>query len=559
MAEYVRKQVRSFQQTVKDKRKLSGWIIPRQQSSFADEGTWTNIDMDVTPLERQTWGPWTMFGFWFSDALNAQGWEAPAAILAVGLTWREAVYCIILGNLVTTIPLVLNGAVGARLHIPFPVAMRSSFGWYFSRFAVVTRMITALFWHAIQTYTGSTAITQCIRAIWPSYLDLPNHLPSSAGITSQQLLSHFIFWSIQFPFLLTPPHKLKWFFVFKAVVVLVSSVAVVIAMTLEAGGTGDIWRQEDAVTGETRSWLILSSMSSITGSWATMATNIPDFTRYLDRPNGVYWQVVFLPAIQIVLGLFGIIATSAAKVVYGRYIWDPVALAGEWQGPSGRAGAFFVGFTWCVAQIGTNLSANVISCANDLTSLFPKYINIRRGVVLTTVTAAWIMVPWKIVSSASSLLTFMSGLGIFLAPISAILGADFWVVKRRRVDVPALYRAHGGYRYNHAGTNWRAVVAFLVSVVPNIPGMAATVNPSLTGKVRGAVKIYSIFYLWGFSSAFAAYCLLSVVFPARETLVRETVSGDAEVFPQEMSDESRSLSTRDPEKKADTSIGVDSV
>jgi NCS1 family nucleobase:cation symporter-1 len=469
------------------------------------------------------------------------------------------------GNLVTTIPLVLNGAVGARLHIPFPVAMRSSFGWYFSRFAVVVRMITALFWHAIQTYTGSTAITQCIRAIWPSYLDLPNHLPASAGITSQQLLSHFIFWSIQFPILLTPPHKLRWFFVFKAVVVMVSSVAVVIAMTKSAGGTGDIWRQEygPGVTGATRRWLILSSMSSITGGWATMATNIPDFTRYLRQEKGVYWQVAFLPCIQIVLGMFGIITTSAAKVLYGQYIWDPVALAGEWQGPAGRAGAFFVGFTWCVAQIGTNLSANVVSCANDMTSLFPKYINIRRGVILTTVTAAWIMVPWKIISSASSLLTFMSGLGIFLAPIAAILGADFWVVKGRHVDVPALYRARGRYRYNEAGINWRAAVAFLVSIVPNIPGMASTVNPSLTATVAGAVKIYDIFYLWGFFSAFAVYSLLSIVFPAAETLVPATVSGDpvasndtldgCEVDPEESETPSR-----DPEKSA-TSIGVNSV
>jgi len=423
--------------------------------------------------------------------------------------------------------------MGANLHIPFPVAMRSSFGWYFSRFAIVVRMATALFWHAIQTYTGSTAITQCIRAIWPSYLNIPNHLPASAGITSQQLLSHFIFWSIQLPFLLTPPHKLKWFFSFKAAVVLISSVGVVIAMTSKAHGTGDIWNQSYGVPpGAKRNWLILSSMSSITGSWATMATNIPDFTRYLDRPKGVYWQVAFLPVIQIILGLFGIICTSAAKVVYGYYIWDPVSLAAEWKdGPGNRAGAFFVGFTWCVAQIGTNLSANVISCANDLTSLCPRYINIRRGVILTTITAGWIMVPWKIISSAASLLSFMSGLGIFLAPIAAIMGADYWIVKRKHVDVPALYRAHGRYRY-HArwGTNWRAVVAFFISVVPNIPGMAASVNPSLAPSVGSAVKIYDIFYLWGFFSAFVVYSLLGRLFPATETLVPETISGDDVYF-----------------------------
>jgi nucleobase:cation symporter-1, NCS1 family len=47
------------------------------------------------------------------------------------------------------IPMVLNGAVGADLHVNFAVASRSSFGFYLSRVAVVIRMITALFWHGM--------------------------------------------------------------------------------------------------------------------------------------------------------------------------------------------------------------------------------------------------------------------------------------------------------------------------------------------------------------------------------------------------------------------------
>lgn len=202
-----------------------------------------------------------------------------------------------------------------------------------------------------------------------------------------------------------------------------------------------------------------------------MATNIPDFTRYLKSDKGVYWQVIILPAIQLVLGAFGIISCSSAKVVYGEYIWDPLALAARWDGPSGRCGAFFVGLTWVVAQIGTNVSANVISCANDLTCLFPKFMNLRRGAIFATVIAAWIMQPWKIIYSASSLLTFMSGLGVFLAPIASLLGADYWVTHRQKYHVPDLYRARGRYRYNSVGTNWRAVIAFLVSLIPNLPGL----------------------------------------------------------------------------------------
>src|ERR1700761_3678842 len=87
------------------------------------------------------------------------------------------------GSIVDTLPLMLNGIIGAHYHIPFPVAARSSFGFYFSRFAIVTRAITALFWHAIQTWTGSLAMYQILRAIWPSFRNIPNAFPESAGLT----------------------------------------------------------------------------------------------------------------------------------------------------------------------------------------------------------------------------------------------------------------------------------------------------------------------------------------------------------------------------------------
>lgn len=81
-----------IQEEAKGKSKVSGWVLARQTTSFADEGTWTNIDADVTPIERRTWTSFTVLGFWFSDALNAQGWEGPSSIIQLGLTWKEAIY-----------------------------------------------------------------------------------------------------------------------------------------------------------------------------------------------------------------------------------------------------------------------------------------------------------------------------------------------------------------------------------------------------------------------------------------------------------------------------------
>ncbi|KAK9476899.1 permease for cytosine/purines, uracil, thiamine, allantoin-domain-containing protein [Lipomyces japonicus] len=502
----------------------SSWALPKQQSSCAPPEVWTNKDNDVTPASRRTWTSLTILGFWFSDALNMQGWEGPSSVISIGLTWREALLAQAVAMIIISIPLVLNGAIGSALHVPYPVAARSGFGYQFAKFAVVVRMVTALFWHAIQTYSGSFALTLCIAAIWPSYLRIPNHIPDHIGLTTQQMVSHLLFWLIQLPVLMISPHKLRWFFMFKAIVVSACCIGVAAGMCKFAQSSGDIWKQEPRIHGSARAWMILTCMMSNAGGWATMATNIPDFTRYMNGRKGQYWQAFFLPVITIFLALMAIIGTSASKVVYDEYIWDPTVLASKWTGPKGRCASFFVGFSWVVGQIGTNLSANVITAANDLTSLFPKYINIRRGAFIATVIGGWVMQPWKIVYSASQLLTFMAGLAVFLAPVAAVLSSDFWIVKRKKIDIPALYDPKGRYEYWH-GINWRAVVAFVVALTPNLPGLANSVQPSLNLS-GGIIHVWDINYLYGFTSAATVYVTLSKLFPAHETLIDEMITED---------------------------------
>ena len=112
MTTYLRERVDRTKANIQRKRTPAGWIIPKQATSFADPDKWSNVDSDVTPPNRRTWTTLTVLGFWISDALNAQGWQAPSSIIAVGLTWREAVYCIILGSMIDVIPLIMNGAIG---------------------------------------------------------------------------------------------------------------------------------------------------------------------------------------------------------------------------------------------------------------------------------------------------------------------------------------------------------------------------------------------------------------------------------------------------------------
>ena len=297
----------------------------------------------------------------------------------------------------------------------------------------------------------------------------------------------------------------------------------------KAGGTGEIFAARATVTGSTKSYLFLSSMSAVTGTWCTLTCNIPDFSRYARSSKGQFIQLPFLPIIFTLCAVIGIVTTSATTVIYGETIWNPVVIIGKWMenGHGGRAAAFFAATSWYIAQVGTNITANSISAANDLTVLFPKYINIQRGCVIAAIIGGWVIVPWKVLSSAQTFLSFMGGYAVFLAPIAGILAADYWLVKKQRYDVPACYDPNGRYRYWY-GVNWRAVLAMLVSVGPNLPGLAYSImlNADGTNPVKitaGAKNLFTFDWLYGFTMSVFVYTTLGLLVPAEGTSIQRTI------------------------------------
>ena len=363
-----------------------------------------------------------------------------------------------------------------------------------------------------------------LRAWAPSYNDIPNALPASAGITTQGMLSYFLFWIIQLPLLLIHPTKLRPLFWIKLVAAPTAALATMGWCVREAGGGGEIFALRPTVTGSRYAWLWLSCMSSVTGNWSTLAVNIPDFTRYARTARGQAVQLPFMPVVFTLCGVLGIVTTSASKVFSGTYLWNPLDIIAIWldHGPGGRCAAFFAALAWYIAQVGTNITANSISAANDLTVLCPRWVNIRRGCVIAAVIGGWAIVPWKILSSAQTFLAFMGGYAVFLGPIAGIMAADYWLVKRGHVDVPGLYDPRGRYRYK-GGCNWRAAAAFLIPVAPLLPGLGQSITPESVHIGSGLSNLYSFNWLFGFVCSIVLYTALSHAFPAKDTLLDETV------------------------------------
>ncbi|EEB94839.1 hypothetical protein MPER_06284, partial [Moniliophthora perniciosa FA553] len=134
------------------------------------------------------------------------------SMIALGLSYREVIPCIFIGNLIIAIALTANATIGAVLHVPFSIICRASFGvsdgaW----FPIVSRLILGLIYFGINTQILSSCVHVMLSAIWPSFRIFPNQIPPYIGITTSEMIAYVVAWTIQFPFLVIPPVRKKYY------------------------------------------------------------------------------------------------------------------------------------------------------------------------------------------------------------------------------------------------------------------------------------------------------------------------------------------------------------
>jgi NCS1 family nucleobase:cation symporter-1 len=153
-----------------------------------------------------------------------------------------------------------------------------------------------------------------------------------------------------------------------------------------------------------------------------------------------------------------------------------------------------------IATISTNIAANVVSPANDFAHIAPRHISFKTGAMITGVLGVAIM-PWKLLASADSyIFEWLVGYSALLGPIAGIMIADYWIVRKKALDVPDLYRVDGRY----AGVNWVAMLALVLGVAPNVAGFLGAVKV-LKGEPTMWDAIYPYAWFTGFIVAGGVY------------------------------------------------------
>jgi cytosine/uracil/thiamine/allantoin permease len=185
-----------------------------------------------------------------------------------------------------------------------------------------------------------------------------------------------------------------------------------------------------------------------------------------------------------------------------------------------RAAKFFVSASFILATIGNQVAAGTYPFSNDITGMAPKYINIFRATVFISIFCI-ISTPWNIIKNAAGLLAFLSGYSCLMGPLAGTMVCDYYLIKKRKLDIDQLYTDRGIYWYS-GGWNWRAYVSFILGFAPLLPGFAKSIEPTLN--VGGAWKIYSFAWIFGFFLSLSVhYVICTYISVPTESLVEFAV------------------------------------
>jgi NCS1 family nucleobase:cation symporter-1 len=466
-----------------------------------DNPLW-NEDLAPSSAAQRTWSATHYAALWVSMVVSVPAYMLASGLMSEGMNWWQAVLTVFLGNLIVLVPMILVGHAGAKHGIPYPVLARVSFGVRGAQLPAILRAIVACGWFGIQTWLGGQAIYTILNVIAGNALQ-GDPLPG-LGINGGQLGCFLLFWALHIYFIAKGTESIRWMETASAPLLLLSALALVWWAWSNAGGFGPMLSapSQFATDGKKAGqfWSVFwPSLTAMVGYWATLALNIPDFTRFArSQRDQIVGQALGLPLPMGLLALVAVLVTSSTVAIYGEAIWDPVALTGK----MGGVAVVIALLALIVATITTNLAANVVSPAYDFSNLAPRRISFKIGGYITA-GIGLAMFPWKILETTKGyIFTWLIGYGGLLGPIAGIMLIDYFLIRKTEINHDALFAADGEYGYSK-GWNMRAVIALVLGVLPNLPGFLQT-----AGFIDGVAPLFEVLYTYAWFVGLAISALV---------------------------------------------------
>jgi NCS1 family nucleobase:cation symporter-1 len=359
------------------------------------------------------------------------------------------------------------------------------------------------------------AIDVLVGLMWPRWNEISG---TFLGVAAHTWIAFFFFWLVQVYFIVAGLEGIKHLESWASPLLLLGGIALLWWCSAKAGGLGKVLDASSALRKQQSNfWAIFPAfLTGSVGYWATLSTNIPDFTRYArSQKSQMLGQALGLPTTMTLFAFIGIATTSATLLIYGRAIPNPIDLMKEF---TSIAVVLFATVVIFFAQLTTNMAANVVSPSNDFSNLNPRVISYVGGGLITAVIGI-LMMPWKLMATAGNyVFVWLIGYSGLMGAIGGIMICDYWLMRRQKLALRELFDPRGRYSYGGGGINWRAMAALLVAVAPCVPGFL----DAATGGRIVVPDFFKTLYTYAWFITFAiGFALYAILMAGHESLRRD--------------------------------------
>ncbi|QGK68776.1 NCS1 family nucleobase:cation symporter-1 [Allosaccharopolyspora coralli] len=447
-----------------------------------------SYDLAPTKKEGRRWGSYNVFTLWANDVHSLGNYTFAIGLFALGLNVWGILLAFVLASVLLFLLLTLSGYMGHKTGVPFPVMSRIAFGTKGGHIPAGVRGAVAIAWFGIQTYLASSVLNTLLVALFPALQPLREQ--SVLGLSTLGWITFLALWAIQVLIVSYGMHVIRKYMAIAAPVTLITMCALAVWLFVRADGSIALSTSQP-LTGADMWVQILQGAALWVVIYGTFVLNFCDFTRSAtSRRAIVRGNLVGIPVNMLFFGVIIVVLSGAQFKLDGRVITSPTDIVQTIPNMALLAAA---SIALIVLTIAVNLLANFVAPIYVLVNLFPRHLNFRRAGVVSAVIGLAIL-PWNLYDNPVVVNYFLGGLGALLGPLFGVITADYWLLRRARVNIPDLYTEdeHGEYHYRR-GYNPKAVWAFAPSaaiavVLALVPAFSSVAGFSwFIGAILGAL------------------------------------------------------------------------
>lgn len=415
---------------------------------------------DLIPA-KQNWSWYNIFSFWMSDVHSMGGYMVAASLFALGLASWQVFIALIVGITIVQIAANLVAKPSQISGVPYAVIARQAFGVYGAYIPSLIRGLIAISWYGIQTWLASNALMLIVLKFFP-HLSVLTEM-NFAGLSAIGWICFGIMWILQALVFWKGMNAIKVFIDWAGPLVYVVMLALAGWLVSQVGWSNISFNLGSKNLSSSEQFAqLMVAIALVVSYFSGPLLNFGDFSRYgksmQQVKKGNFWG---LPFNFIFFSLITVLTVSGTYSLFGKMVTDPL----ETVAMIDNTFVVVLGLlTVLTATIGINIVANFVSAGFDFSNLMPQKLSFRSAGMIAALGSVFIT-PWNLFNSPELIHYTLDVLAAFIGPLFGILIADFYFIKKQKIDIDDLFndQPNGVYWYKN-GVNPKAIGALIPAV-----------------------------------------------------------------------------------------------